>query len=252
MIRYKHKSRKIPAAEIRVQSERLFGFDYSLRYSHRKTLSVQVRDGRVRVAAPYHVKPREVDDWLASKNEWVKRKLQQQAEQHSSIPQRCYRDGEILPLMDERLTLMVGFSKPRQRSSAERLGDQVYLSLRPDKSRVEEAHNALEAWLKQTALPILSAKTAQLCRELGLPAASVRLRNTRSKWGHCTREGVIQYNWHILLAPEAVVDYLVTHETCHLLHFNHSREYWSLVQQVMPDYEQYRLWLRQNGHTLVV
>ena len=78
------------------------------------------------------------------------------------------------------------------------------------------------------------------------------MRFTRSKWGHCTSEGVLQYNWHIVLAPEPVVDYLVAHEVCHLRHLNHSAHFWALVASVCPDYQAQRDWLKANGRCLTL
>ena len=107
-------------------------------------------------------------------------------------------------------------------------------------------------WYHQQAQDILTQKTEQLTRQMGLKYQQVIIKATRSKWGHCTSRGVIQYNWHILLAPEAIVDYLVAHEVSHLRHHNHSSEFWSLVASVCPDYQALRQWLKRQGACLVL
>ena len=99
---------------------------------------------------------------------------------------------------------------------------------------------------------MLADKTRNRAAELGVTVGDIRLRLTRSKWGHCTRSGIIQYNWLIALAPESVVDYLVIHEVCHRRHLNHSRAYWQLVESLCPDYLRRRQWLKDWGHTLVL
>ena len=58
------------------------------------------------------------------------------------------------------------------------------------------------------------------------------------------------FNWRLILAPPEILDYVVVHELCHLTHMNHSKEFWGLVESVIPDYKNRRKWLKENGHTL--
>ena len=76
----------------------------------------------------------------------------------------------------------------------------------------------------------------------------LRYRKTKTKWGHCTREGVIQLNWQLMMTPEPVRHYLITHELCHLVHMNHSKRFWDLVERHCPNYFEAEQWLREHEH----
>ncbi len=250
-------TRKRPRAATRtvaVADPGHLGFDYQIRYSARKTLSLQVREGSVRLAAPHHACPKELQQWLDSKLEWVRTKLADQQQRQLEIPHRKLCQGETLPLLGRSLELCIEQTGQRSRSSVQLQGDQLRLRFYPNPamSHQQQVRGLLEQWYKAQARALLAAKTRQVCAGLGVQASDIRLRKTISKWGHCTPAGVIQYNWLILQAPEAVVDYLVTHECCHLVHLNHSKQFWALVQRVMPGYREPRRWLRDNGHTLVL
>ena len=102
----------------------------------------------------------------------------------------------------------------------------------------EEARLRAEYWL---------AREIPRC---GHKPTALRIGDQRSLWGSCAADGRLSFNWRLLMAPDPVFRYVVIHELCHLQHRNHSRQYWSLVGRLMPDYAEHRAWLRDRGHEL--
>ncbi|WP_439133359.1 M48 family metallopeptidase [Pseudomaricurvus sp.] len=252
--------RKPQTRLITVEDPGHLGFDYKIRLSKRKSAAIEVRSGKVVVAAPHRVAQRDLKQWVNEKAAWIRDKLQQQAEREDEIPERQFVDGEAWPWLGESLTLRL-VSGPKLLCERHDGHLQIALPKRitsnPDKPITTAVQKALQSWYQQQAQSLLEAKTQAVCQQLqkNFPQAQyqkVQLRRTKSKWGHCTRQGVIQYNWLIVQAPEWIVDYLVVHECCHLVHHNHSRHYWNLVANLNPDYDSARRWLHQHGHTLVV
>ena len=84
----------------------------------------------------------------------------------------------------------------------------------------------------------------------GLQVTRVSIRNQRSRWGSCGREGHICLNWRLILMPAWVRDYVMIHELMHLRRMDHSPAYWSQVAVACPDFDKARRWLRDHGHTL--
>jgi predicted metal-dependent hydrolase len=82
---------------------------------------------------------------------------------------------------------------------------------------------------------------------LGLPFGRVTLRDTRSRWGSCTSAGDLMFSWRLIMAPSAVLDYVVAHEVAHLAEMNHSDRFWAQVERLFPDHAAPRAWLRRNG-----
>ena len=76
-------------------------------------------------------------------------------------------------------------------------------------------------------------------------------KNQLKRWGSCTKDGNLNLNWKIIMAPMSVVDYVVDHELVHLGVQDHSREFWQKMRVVLPDYERRKEWLRIHGPTLV-
>lgn len=213
--------------------------------SRRKSLALHVRHDRIEVRAPLHTSTAEVQRFLARHQPWLQRKLadkQRRAEQFLSL-----QDGGQIYYKGRELSVRL-----QQAARAQvHVGPQQMLIQGPAMS-AEKAAQVLQQWLLAEARAWLPARTRALAEHLGVGQRlkEVVFRKTRSKWGHCTAAGRIQYNWLIMLAPDGVIDYMISHEVCHLLHMNHSAEYWQTVASVCPDYQRYVGWLKQHEHRL--
>ena len=84
----------------------------------------------------------------------------------------------------------------------------------------------------------------------GLQVVRLSIRNQRTRWGSCGRDGHISLNWRLVLMPEWVRDYVLVHELMHLRRLDHSQAYWALVEAACPDYRDARRWLRTHGPSL--
>ncbi len=82
---------------------------------------------------------------------------------------------------------------------------------------------------------------------IGRMPKGVTLRDPASRWGSCSPTGALSFSWRLIMAPPAVLDYVVAHEVAHLAHFNHGPRFWSLLGQMIRDVDTPRLWLREHG-----
>ena len=80
----------------------------------------------------------------------------------------------------------------------------------------------------------------------------ITIRDQKTRWGSCSARGTLSFNWRLMLAPPAILDYVVVHELCHLTHMNHSAAFWQAVEAVYPDYRTARRWLKEHGQELVL
>lgn len=113
-----------------------------------------------------------------------------------------------------------------------------------------DLRSAIEADLRQAATASLLPRIAELAREHGLIYTRALVRNQRSRWGSCSRQGTISLNFRLLQLPPAVCDYILIHELMHLRQQNHSRRFWRLVEKACPGFREAERWLRKHGKAL--
>lgn len=115
------------------------------------------------------------------------------------------------------------------------------------KNRIERSEEEIQQ-LRERAREILTLKSNEYAKQLGVSFNKIRIGNQRTRWGSCSSKGTISYNWRLILMPEDIMDYVVVHELCHLVEMNHSSRFWGLVAGMIPDYVARRTWLKQHGN----
>ena len=81
---------------------------------------------------------------------------------------------------------------------------------------------------------------------------SITIRDQKTRWGSCSSRGTLSFNYRLIYGPAGPLDYVVVHELCHLTHMNHSKDFWNMVERIMPDYRIYKQWLREHGQELTL
>ena len=105
-------------------------------------------------------------------------------------------------------------------------------------------------FIKEQAHKILYERSIEKAGKIGEKINRVVIKDTKSRWGSCSSLHNINYNWRIMLAPERVIEDLVAHEVAHLLHQDHSEEFWSCVAELAEDMTFGRDWLKKYGNQL--
>lgn len=103
--------------------------------------------------------------------------------------------------------------------------------------KIKIIRQLLAVWYKKHAKIILNRRIKYFLEKLGLNMPEVVLNSDTKYWGNCLNPEKISFNWYIIMAPLNLIDYVVAHELCHLIHKNHSKEFWKLLGSIMPDYE---------------
>jgi predicted metal-dependent hydrolase len=104
----------------------------------------------------------------------------------------------------------------------------------PRKSKAEQ--KAEYARLKNDALKIATEKVAYWNTFYNFKYKNISIKNQKTRWGSCSRNGNLNFNYKIALISDKLADYLVVHEISHLGEFNHSAKFWALVAKTIPDY----------------
>jgi predicted metal-dependent hydrolase len=193
--------------------------------------------GAIEVVLPRRAREREAAAAVAELRPWIERRLAEAG----TLRKRLAARAGTLPFLGEQLAL----APVAGRTRAHRRGDVLLV---PD----GDARPAIERWYRRMARDEVVPLLDDAVDALGVSYASVRIANQRTRWGSCSTTGAMSFNWRLLLAPPEILDYVVWHEACHLVHMDHSRRFWSLLERHVPDYRTPRRWLKDHGATLVL
>lgn len=210
-----------------------------------KTLGIRISQGRVLVNAPQHLTLSQVKHLLLGKKAWLQDKLTLEV---LDVVPSCYREGALVDFVGEQYRLGI---TPGRHGLTQIVGDKLQLSLPQSQIQPRLIRNALIRWYKKQALHYLSNRVDVYGSLLGVKPTCIKIKTFKARWGSCSAQGVINFNWHLMMAPPRVLDYVVAHEVCHLLEFNHSKAFWNLVEKIMPDYKEQKFWLKRHGSRLL-
>jgi len=230
----------------------MLGFEYEvIRRPKRRTASISVkRDNAVVIRVPSNL-PREcIEQLVRSKARWIHSRLRFNEELRARYRPKEYVSGEAFSYLGRnyRLQVVEGEAGPACLDRG-RLRVCVPLNLTGE-GKGQQIIRQITAWYQEHALKYLQEKTARYAGRMSVTPACVGIKGYRSRWGSCHRDGRVYFNWRIIMAPHSVVDYVVVHELCHLIQHNHSSAYWRLVESILPDYREAKVWLKVNGEVL--
>ncbi len=175
---------------------------------------------------------------------WVLEKKRKYDRYREQIPDRQFKQGERFPFLGEQYEIVV-----EQRPASQVVENAFRLA----KHHVEQTSikRALEALYRRKARELFEDRADHFASEMEVEYDKIEVRNQRTKWGSCSTTGTLGLNWRLMMAPSDVVDYVVIHEVAHLQEQNHTDEFWSLVAEYAPGYQEQAHWLEENGTRLV-
>ena len=204
------------------------------RRSKRLSLRISRIKGLVTLSLPISCPLTQAKSFLIEKEPWIRKNL-------IALPtniQVCV--GTQLLYQGNKFTIRMGQGKKVIAEVSKLIvpGPQSMISSRT------------KVFLKLQARQALRASTDFYAEALGRPYGKLTLRDTISRWGSCSSAGNINYSWRLIMAPSDVLNYVCAHEAAHLVEMNHSPKFWSVVEQLFPNYDQQRNWLKVNGENL--
>lgn len=209
------------------------------RSARRRTLGLQVRGGVATARAPAAMPEAKIVAFLQSKHHWLAKHVRAQQQVTQPAPLSL---GESVSFLGESLLLR---PDPQVRAVRREANHLIVPA--------EDWAEPLKAWTKQAALAPYTQLVEDYAAQLGAAhkLRSVRVSDTRSRWGSCTASGDIRLHWALSRAPMPVLRYVALHEAAHLLELNHSARYWRHVTNIMPEHAKHRAWLREFGRQLL-
>ena len=230
--------------------DEVLGLKVEVVRSIRRTAALHIVGSDLQVRIPKNLGDERVAAILQQKRPWIRSKV---AELQRIPPQKTKElvSGESFPFLGRNYRLKV---EDGHQVGVCLSGGYLKATIRPSEQgdqRQQRIKQYLDSWYKDRATERLTNKTDRYAKEIGVSPSGISVRNFKSRWGSCDSRGQLVFNWNIIKAPHTVADYVVVHELCHLVHPNHSKDFWSFVEKFDPAYQEHRNWLKQQGSALL-
>lgn len=222
------------------------GLSIKVIFSKRKTATIEVRHGEALARVPLRTPAAWLTHFLTQRAGWVREHLAQQQvllATHTINPW----EARCLPYLGQSLPLQVVAGA--RASSATLTDEHLVISLGRRSTKVPEqlTNELTKLWLKEQAKEYLSERLDDWSAVMKLQPSELKVANFKSSWGQCNSRGRIALNWHLMMAPPEVIDYVVIHELAHLEEMNHSARFWALVHRHCHHVDQSQAFLRERG-----
>ena len=242
---------------------------FQLTRVRRRSIGFVVDADGLTVRAPKWVALRDIDDAVREKQRWILARFAEQRERAARLAASrvVWRDGATIDYLGRPLTIVVAANgevgngetalvaspgdadtapAPAVTSSAATMPPRLLVALPRDASEAQ-IRDAVQSWLQREASRVFAERAAHFAALLGVRVKRLSLSSAATRWGSANANGSVRLHWRLIQHPLATIDYVVAHELAHLREMNHSARFWNVVRSVVPDYEEARARLRQEG-----
>lgn len=216
-----------------------------IKYSDRKTMAIEVKPGgKVIVRVPRRTGKRLVDQFIQQKLDWINQAKARMVKITPSEIRQGYYDGARILYLGQYWGLN-HVNRARNGLSFSRENGFML-----QKSRLDQAGEMLKGFYREETRRLATEIIDQYAAMWGLAVRSLRITSAKTRWGSCSGKNGLNLSYRLAMLPPEEFEYVVVHELAHIRHHNHSASFWNFLAEMLPDYQQRREWLRQNGRKL--
>ena len=210
---------------------------YEIAYCNRKTLGFVVHpDGSLLLKAPLETSREYLQQRVRHRAPWILRQQRYFADFGEPTPERKYISGESHLYLGRQYMLRVVIDK--------RNWVEYHLNiLEVHCRRQSSVSTILQKWYRERAeikLREYASPIVERFKSYGVEPRGIVLKPLEKRWGYCTPDGYISLNPDIVRAPRACIEYVITHELCHLVYRNHTKAFYALLSRELPHWERYK------------
>jgi len=225
---------------------------FSILRSKRRRRSIGLlvgREGDIQILAPARAGFAAIERLLHSHTDWINRKINRANRHRALNPPPGFEAGQTISYRGERFTLRIAENSDEPYGCMIN-GTEIFVNLHnagasPEEQR-EEIQLEMMLWYKKQAKIIFEERVVFWSGLTRLKPRRVIVSNARRQWGSCSAGNDVRLNWRLIMASRDILDYVIIHELCHIPHKDHSRRFWRLVENYIPNCKT----LRKQLHAL--
>lgn len=213
----------------------------------KKTMTLQItREGNVVIRTPFLTPDYEIERFFYSRQTWIARKLNgKELEEEIGGRPREFAAGEEFFYLGDPYPLEITESNGNRQALI--LSRGKFLLAREKTSQAKEL---FVKWYRKRAREVIKERVRIWSNRFDLIPTRITITSAWQRYGSCSAKNSLSFSWRLIMAPYAVIDYIIIHELSHIKEKNHSKKFWRFLEGLMPGYKIQKGWLRENSHLL--
>ena len=224
---------------------------FEIKYKNRSSFGITIDGyGNVEVQAPKGTPDEKVLQLIEKNWGLIQQKISEMNDRLNGPQKKVYEFGEGFLYLgcDYPIQIFQDINLTQDHVVFEEEILHIYVKQLDDK----EIKQALKRFYYQQCKCLVEESISYYQSNFKTKPRSFRIRDNQKNWGTCDSKQQLTFNWRLAMAPREVIDYVVVHEMCHMVHLNHDRSFWRLVGKIMPDYKEKEQWLTLSGWKMTV
>ncbi|PFA67153.1 zinc protease [Bacillus sp. AFS015802] len=219
---------------------------YDLKYKNRKSIGIYIDSyGHIEVHAPKGTKDESVIRLLEDHWDRIMLKSKELKGRLNGPQVKSYQHGEPFLYLGESFPIEVHHNPEISRDHVTLGEGRINIHVKEqDEERIKQA---LKRFYYRECKSLVEKRISIHQEKFKAKHRSVRISDSQTTWGTCDGRRQLTFNWKLAMAPQDVIDYVVVHEMCHMIHLNHDRSFWRLVGKFVPDYKEKEQWLARSS-----
>lgn len=224
---------------------------FEINYKNRTSMGIYIDVyGNVEIQAPKGTSDELILQLLEEKWDWIQQKSTEMKDRTLGQKVKVYDHGETFLYLGNEYPIQVSQDITIKQDYVELEGDKLYIYVKQLED--EKIKQALKRFYYQQCKTLVERSIRSYQSNFKIKPRSIRISDNNRNWGTCDSRQQLTFNWKLAMAPLKVIDYVVVHEMCHMVHLNHDRSFWRLVGKIIPEYEQMENWLALSSWKMTV
>lgn len=224
---------------------------FEIKYKNRTSIGMTIDSyGNLEVQAPKGTPDERVLQLLEENWEHIQQKLNEMQDRLHGPQKKFYEPGESFLYLGNTYPIRFCENKNIKQDYVVFEGETLHIYVKQLEDEIIK--QALKRFYYQQCKALVEKSISSFQSYFKTKPRSIRITDSKTTWGTCDSRQQLTFNWRLAMAPREVVDYVVVHEMCHMVHLNHDRSFWRLVGKIMPNYKEKENWLALSNWKMTV
>lgn len=216
--------------------------DYNVLYKKRKTMGIYIDVyGNIELRVPVATKDDQITGFIDQKWLWIISRQKEMKEKTKGFKQPEYESGETFLYLGQSYPIIINVDEKLIHDTV--IFEKDQLEIRVKVNDIKGIKKLMKRFYYKKCKALITDRIKVYQPKFKMKPRGFKISSNKKTWGTCNSMRELTFNYKLAMAPIEVIDYIVIHEMCHMVHLNHDRSFWRLVGKYMPDYEEKQEWL---------